>query len=438
MPRLSSGILILAAAFFFSRLAEASFSPAVSFFRSPQSLFQSGQARMDDLEKNQKSMQTLNFYWVKKDERKLRLTAKAVSRDLDLSFKVLNTATGKTGFLQRFEPPWYQVKYETEIRWTPSDQLVPVPDDLGLALVFQTHPLRKEAQWKDESTHTALSQERYQVLGFEGKFVKVRSIANPLLEGYLDISMVLLKVDFASFVMPQGKSWEPFLHRDGSELVMKDKTRLPIEKLASIITRPEAGILNQPAGDNLTARSTVELERGEWVQWVESDLKGHGTVFWKKNEHNILQAREKGTLSTDDVMMKEFFQYAVHPAKSEEALVSASGIFYTQDGKSWRQLTTFNQENLPVAFGPGGELFVGNFRSTDQGKTFQPYLRWEDLTGLLEKRRKRTPGALKISEVKVEEANKVQIGIDTGAWKAWLVGSVRYGLVTDWKILKEQ
>ncbi|MFN7727802.1 MAG: hypothetical protein ACK5P7_01460 [Bdellovibrio sp.] len=384
-------------------------------------------------------MQTLNFYWVQKDGRKLRLSAKTVCRDLDLAFKVLNTTTGLTGFIQRYESPWYQVKYEKEVLWNSSDQLVPAPDDLGVALVHQSHPLRKTPTWKDNTNQAAWALERYQVLGFENKFIKVRSLANHLQEGYLEPGAVLLKVDFASFIMSNVKSWQAFQHREGNTLVLKNNTRVDIENLSSMMTKPELGILNQKAGsENLTARSTVEIKRGEWIQWAESDLKGHGRIFWKRSEHKPIGRKRSSYLSTEDVLEKTFFQSAIHPEKPDEALVSANGVFYTQDGKNWRGLATFNQENLPVAFGLNGELFVGNFRSTDRGQTFQPYLRWEDLTGLIEKRHKRTPGVLKISEVKVEQPGKIQITLDTGVLKAWLVGSVRYGLVTDWKVLKEQ
>jgi hypothetical protein len=417
----------------------ASYSPAVSFFRSPQSLFPSGQAPLSDLARELKSEITVNFYQVRKDDRELRLEAGSILRDLDLCSRALDTKTGQVGRLTRFLSPWYEFENEKgDKSWKLAEDLAPLPDDLGLAYAYVSHPLRKSPSWKSESEGQAQVGQKFRVLSFDGEFIKVQTLQEPSITGYLELSNVILKIDFASFIMEKGESWKPFSYREQQFGVLRDQRRMKLAEVAGIITRPELGVASRLLPEaKLVPRSTVEIKRGEWVQWAESALKGHGRVFWKKAERLTGLKEGPEWFTTEEILGKHFFSVAVHPKNPQQALVSAQGVYFTDDGKVWTKLPTFKDENQPVAIGERGELFVGSFRSLDKGKTFHPYLRWEDLTSLLEIRHRRTPGLLKLAEVKPVGNEKVEITVDTGAWKAWLTGSTRYGLVTDWKVLRE-
>lgn len=430
MTRLLAGALI---SIVNCQLAWSAFSPAIPFFRSPESRFSSGQARLEDLEEAKIGTQKVSFYQVKKDQKEFNLDAAAVSRDLDLSLMVINTKTGRSGFIQKYNSPWYEVRYDDgQVSWTPAPDLAPQTDDLGLAQVTIAHPFRKTPAWKDHSNHTAMALEKYKVLDFSDKFVHVRSLRETNLEGYLELSNVILKVDFSSFVLTKNQPWRSFSYREGSQLVLSGNKRIELHEAASIMTKPELGILNQSAEPNLVARSTVQIQKGQWTQWSESLLKDHGRVFWQQAFIENSKSKEN-KFNTEDILSRDFFQMSLHPEHQSEAVVSARGVFYTQDGKSWTRLTLFNDENLPVSFGSKGELFVGNFISIDKGVTFKPYLRWEDLTKLIEQKHHKTPGTLKISEIKPLSQDQIKISLDTGIHKIWIQGSTKFGLVTNWQ-----
>ena len=283
-----------------------------------------------------------------------------------------------------------------------------------------------------------MENEKYRVLGFDHEFVKVASLKNPLLTGYLELSRVILKIDFASFVLPQKGDWIPFLYRENKSAVLENQRRRDLAEIAGVITRPDLVVVNQMMPEErLAPRSTAEIKKTEATLWIESNLKGHGSVFWKKPIIKSGSNPEPSPVSTEEILSKDLFSVAFHPKNPKQALVSGNGIFLTQDGRTWRKLKIFQNENLPVAIGEKGELFVGASRSIDGGQSFSPFLRWQDLTTLMEKRHQKSPATLRMTEIKILGSDKIQIGLDTGVWKLALLGSNKFGLVTEWKVLHE-
>lgn len=418
--------------------AGAFFSPAVPFFRSPQSPFPSGQAPFDALLKTENGRVVQNFYLVAKDHREYRLPTEQVLRDLDLSMRAVNLKTSEVGLLARAKPPWYEwISEDGRHEWLAAEKLAPDPSDLGLAQTIDGESLRQTPDLHSEPIAEVRAGERFQVLGFEKDFVLVQSFESADRRGFLPLLHVLLKIDFANYVLSKKGQWKPFAFREGTSAVLASGSKKwDLDDIKGVLTSASRGLIaREIAEQGLVPRSVVELKKAEWVQWAESDLKGHGRVFWKKQEHGGDLGTPLTALSTEEILSKRFVSVATHPSHPEEALVSGQGVYWTRDGKSWTKLPNFRNEDLPVAINARGDLFVGGFVSRDQGKTFLPFLRWQDLTPFLESKR-RLPGLVRLSEIKTPAPDHIQISIDNGVSKIRLEGSNRYGLVTDWKVLQ--
>jgi hypothetical protein len=70
---------------------------ALAFFRSPDSLFASGQAPLAELEKKQTRTESVSFFKIKKDGRELRVTPENLVRDLDLSLRIAQATRNPCG-----------------------------------------------------------------------------------------------------------------------------------------------------------------------------------------------------------------------------------------------------------------------------------------------------------------------------------------------------
>lgn len=413
--------------------------PAQSFYRRPESLFPSGQASLSDLNKKKlREFHEFN-YLIEKDGVALKLPTQLILRDMDLSLKLAHSSTGETGLVVGTRGPWAMVVSGAKNRktWWPVGQGLPVPDDQGLAIPLTRTSLRKEPQWKTETLSFLEAGTRLRLLQVKEDWAEVSLLLKPSEKGWVDLSAVVLKHDFASFILPKGGSWTPVRYRQGRFMITGRGEKVPVEQVQSLMTRPDLGILTEDLkARGLFQRSFVQIKNWESLKWVVSQLPGHGEVFWRDDQSTGAPTATSGrtaTFSFEEILKKPIFSVAFHPLNPRIGLISAEGIYMTTDGLNWRSLPAFGKDNLAVAISADFELFVGHSRSTDQGKTFQPFLKWEQIAELMEGKSRKAPKILRLVSITPLAQKKIAIEVDTGVKVAKLVGSGQFGLVTHWK-----
>lgn len=432
--------------------AQTIYSETVPFFRTIQSPFPSGQLRKEVL--NEKQIQKINIdeYLVKKDNQIFRVASQNLLRDLDLANKVQKINTGDIGEIIDKKSDRYIVRFTNGITEELSAQdLTPDSNDPGYAFILFSHPIRIAADPKSEIIQTAEAGTKFKISNYnakwsQNKFIQIQLDTGRI--GYVLLSECLLKIDFSSFIFTKNKTWYSYSYRDQNEIVLNNSKKILIAEVTAVLTRPDLGILTKkldseaaPNGSSnkLVARSTVKIISQETQNWVESNIPEHGVIYWReatnseKKLYLMSSSMDKNKITTDELLKREIFQVAFNKNNPDRAIASAEGVFITENGKTWEQITAFNNQNLPVQIGNKGEYYVGSLYSKDGGKNFKPYLRWEDLTHLIERKFKKTPGTLKISDINFQNT-KLHLNIDTGIYKMQIIGTPQFGLVTDWKI----
>lgn len=408
------------------------------FYLSPESPFPSGQANVKDLERfSLKAHQRVQFlgerggirFWISPDE---------VARDLDVSFRVLNPRTRDTLWIMSMEHGIAEAYNESTGERSPvdTDELVPLTDDLGVALPLVETNLRNDPAWKSMTITRVEARDRLRILGVQDEWVNVSPVKNPALRGWAPISSLVTKFDFATHALPRKGKWTPVQYRKGTVLVTADGSELPLGKIRALITNAEKGVALKALGHlDLPARGHVQLLKPSAKDWVESVLPDHGRVFWKRGKEELAvgELKRDFLLSSESMLKRQIQSAAFHPKNRQLGLISAEGIFLTQDGFIWEKLPLFERSDYPVAISATGELFVGPFRSQDLGKTFQPYLKWESISAFNPPGYRHHP-ILRLLKIEPLDGTRVRLSLDNGlrSWK--LVGDARFGLVNQWRV----
>jgi hypothetical protein len=366
--------------------AQAGPERGLFFYRSPQSLFPSGQISRKELEQGRTRTENDKTYLIEKDSKQMWLPASQVLRDMDLSLSL--TADG-----------------------------LPQMQDLGAAINLIPCSLRAKSDWTSDMVTFIPALTKMKVISYESTWAQVEyHDLNQTLRGFVDLNNLVLKSDFASFVLTDKNQWRPVLYRELSELVLDQKEKINLNKIKELITRPERGIISQAnAKFSLNLKSQVTIHRLESGEWNVSQLKGHGEVFWKYETPEVWQEPDQSDeLTTDQILKREITSVAFHPENPKWGILSSQGIFITTDGEKWAPVKSFGHRNYPVAISSHGDIVVGSYISYNFTKSFEPYLRWEQLTKIIESRTKKNLHTMQMKEVAFLSTNELKITLDTG------------------------
>ncbi|MEI7973336.1 MAG: hypothetical protein WCH11_03110 [Bdellovibrio sp.] len=308
----------------------------ISFFKDISSRFPSGQRALNELERSLVRKQNRNAHLVRKDGKEFWKERQDLLFFEDLESKSLERA---------------RTLFTSELRHAPSEE----------ARVLLNIPPSSDV-W---------------ILRFGKNFALVRFGEPSGIEGWVSLQKLALRSDFAAFAQDPEGVWKPVQHREFGELVLEDRSRLPLFLSQNFVPRKSFALLSR-SHTHFAPGSRVEVLQYSEEAWQISRLPGHGEVYWK-------YPRRKPRLgfSTEQILAREIYSVSFHPQQAKMGLVAADGIFSTRDGESWHRLDLFQNQNLPVLVNSQGHLFVGHQWSLDGGSSFEPYLKLENLVSLL-------------------------------------------------------
>jgi len=387
---------------------------AVYFYKSPVSSFPSGQSDIFTLENSIKKSETTQSIIVEKNSVKKILPKTLFAIDLDTSEYVIKTNLNKRLQIIEATDQGYRVKdLQTGLIFTESRaNLVPDSQDSGFALTIKKLSLFSEPSWKSPVTQTVPEKTSVKIIEFTDHFFKISyTEKNKLFTGYVENAGLILKHDFASFVLNEKNQWLPVEYRLGDSLLLKSNQRIKIKNIKAFLTRSDLAIsIKEKPEDQILPRQRWKILSDQNQTWYTSELKGHGLVYWKKQEF----LDSKKTVFIEDILKKEISSMSVDAANPHRALISANGIFYTEDGVVWTKLDNFGNKNYPVLIDNKSHLIVGDQRSTDKGKNFYPFINWQQVTKVTQEITGVVPKHIVISKITQKNKNTINLEIDTG------------------------
>jgi hypothetical protein len=413
-------------------------SNAIKFYKSPRSFFPSGESNLKELEKNWFKDSFEFSYFVQKEKKQFWVQASSVARDLHLSEYVYSNERKQTYKVLQISGSAVlgsPADGKTSAEWLPLSSLTPLPDDRGIALTLISTQIRESPSWKSDSVLNLPPGSRLQILKFEDTWAQVTFESVGKVSGWVDLSNLLLKHDFAAFALWGPKNrWLQILYREGSELVTADDKRIPLSEINGLMTKPDLAIsLITDDSEHLLLRQNLHLLKTEAQAWSLSRLAGHGEVFWKKSSSEVIaDSHFDNGISIEELMKREVVAVSFHPQNPNYGVVSAQGIYLTTDGKTWRRLAKFSEKNEPVLIDEKGVLYVGSQKSTDFGKSFSPYFRWELLAQMLEQKKKTPAQQLKIRNLTNPRPGVLRMELETNRGPLRLAARTNQDFISKW------
>jgi hypothetical protein len=355
--------------------------PIVRFYRNPMSQFESGEAALDLLKQKEISSRIDTWYWVENNNLREWVPEKNLFylRDFVQHSPMEQTAIIKEKVqVLRFNKGWI-----------PADKI-----DVGTTLTVTT----VRSDW---------------ACGWDS----LGKVCAPT-------DKILLAIDAAQKVQDELGRWHSVKVRNGATIVSTQNTELPVSKIKTwepdanvAFIRPsprtrEPGTIPAP---DFKAFSKVAIIKKELRQWHQSLLPNHGNIWWQIPDPEMKIS--KIILTHDELMSRKIFsQTPLVTNKDAEklSLISADGIFLSQDGETWSLLDQFAEGNHPVAIGPKGTLVVGDQISLDHGATFQSYLRWDQIAQQSHKVLHHAPKHLRLHNIRASGSSTIEVQIDVG------------------------
>lgn len=415
---------------------------ATAFYRSPDSAFMSGQTTRSNLERTRRRTE-LTFvqkirwdgheYAVKPDDllrdlqclgtAKLRENSALLNDMRSDALPVLQLAAGADVEILQTLQQWARVRAQNREGWVPLHRLDAKPDDTGVFVAMIDTFLRDKPSFNGKIHTTLPRRTRLTALGYDDGWIRV---AHGGRIGYVDSLHLASRADFATWAWSgKEKKWHLLSHREGTRLKTKTGAWLELSDVTAYTANPSKSIVTQIDDPKLPPlRAHADLLKTEITRWGVSDLPGHGEVWWRQESQILDQAvtHAKGdVLTTDELLQRDVFSYAMGTGPKMEGLVSARGIWKTDDGLTWRRIESFGDRDWPVALRKDGAWLVGAHRSLDKGMTFEPYIRWDALARTIESKLQRVPKYIKLQKIEPMKDLRTQILVDTGIRRLTLI-----------------
>ncbi|MGZ3745347.1 MAG: hypothetical protein ACXWRA_16255, partial [Pseudobdellovibrionaceae bacterium] len=321
---------------------------------------------------------------------------------------------------------------KTKLRgWAPLHLLEAPVEDQGVFVTLIDTFLKKTPQNSSSVITTVPRLQRLLPLGIEKNCLKVSYQGHI---GYLDLANLAGRGDFAMWAYHESKGWLGISHRENASLFTVDNQKYPLQKFIAFNPYTLRGIACQKlTEDGPSIRSRVEIDSSKAHRWALSILEGHGSVWWRMDEApNSPQILSEKQITSEQLLKREVSAVAF-AAKSTKGLVSAQGVFRTDDGKIWKEIPLFEGKNFPVAIHPDGIWYVGNYRSFDEGKSFETYIKWDKLAEQIQASLHKTPRHLRITQIEPLSHSRLRILLDTGTQKIKMQAHV---LSQEWTVVK--
>lgn len=438
----------------FISVSEASifFSKKAPFFyKSPSSLYPSGQLSEEELEEKKLRSETLSTFQVHWDNRDFQFKHDELVKEIQvadqcqskLSSYLFEKPQFKTKTISKIEKneivklleinnSWALVEKFTDkkVGYMPVDYLESFSEDLGMAYTATSIFLKEKPEDNSKLITTIPQKERAKIVFWDKNkvFIQYKNY-----QGYVDSELLYLKADFASHALHFKKGWIEIKHREGAFLRTHKNEMISIAEFKAVITNKYRAfsLVNKDKGPKLRSRLEIKNLNGDF--WNVSLVPEHGEVWWKKSYQTEGISSSQTILKTEEILRRKIYSMAFYPDSKIKGLISAEGVFKTSDGISWKKIDYFKDENWPVAITKNKTWIVGQYKSTNEGESFEPFIRWDYLSQMVETSYALTPKFLKLLKLEANDHNQIEFVMDAGFKKIKMMYSLNS---SQWNLIK--
>ena len=443
----------------------------LGFYRQPTSPLASGQTSISSLEKYQvENFEVLKWFEVEYKISNIKLSAWLESKNAveakDLSSllitnkRIAKSAQASELYLQndflekntlvkkiKTQKDWcqvYELKNEKKTFWVHKNDLDLHPSDKGQVRLKHKsplyHPVSKKIimyltagtqidVWQYDNNWLQVIYNKYSYLLKNEGHISYLSFAQSIKN---KASTQWVNVNWQDSKLWDAKKQEVAL--SSIEQIVVDSSSLIIHKDKSILySKPEH---NSKVEQKISYASKLKKLDIDSVIWASSKIPESGIVWWPKS-HSNRKIHNNNYLRTTELFSKRIFDIASSPKTQGLQFASANGVFRSTNGKLWQEIEQFKNSNLPIAFAKNGHLFIGEWRSKNDGKDFESYIHWDKLIAHLKQTGHKALNTLRLTQIEVldDSGEKIRIAIQSPSKNIHLVS---HNAGKDWQKVLER
>ncbi len=378
-------------------------NPSIAFYKSKNSQFASGEASYERLKEN---IVTVAEELVKTESEYYQFGHQKISKNLITPTFAKNLSLSKS--------------YA----------------DIGQFLTLKETSLKEKAHLKSRTIGQVLEHTKLIPLKYENGFIQVMHQGK---KGFIDISVCISKFDYAYAIYAkhprtQVKQWHYVKSRLFDQIEIYDQTQIPMSAVEGLFTNEKMGIITDhksqlPLWSKVTLKFASETPKK--ITWNQSFISGHGSVWWKTPDS---MATHNDSLTIDEILKKDVYSISSHPREPKKSIISIpEGVYITSNGSTWTPLRQFKNFRGPVYYYNDNMIFVGSLRSTNQGKTFEPFINISSISSAISRNLGYQPQSVKIKKIKSERPSQISVDVITG-YKTLKLQSMIYN--QSWEVVK--
>ena len=263
--------------------------------------------------------------------------------------------------VQKVTQSHVQVRIRRQNLWILKNLLRIDQNDWGYIVSKHKTPLRAEPSHQSKITGYLSAGLRLTPIGFQKEFVQIEWKQK---QHFIPFSYVISRLNFAEKIKIS-KDWKDILFIMDHWVKTTDHQFISIDQVEGI----QGG---RPLVYNMASKAYIRNQphaQSDMLQIVEQ-LTPLSIIPQKQVSIPIPQR----VITTDQLFNRKVFDVA---SKEKLMLASANGIFRSYDGILWEKFVFFENKNFPLAISPSGKIYIGPYRSANDGKSFHQYIRWD-------------------------------------------------------------
>lgn len=410
------------------------------FYRSPSSAFPSGQLSRRELEKTQKKTDLDVAYKIRWGNKTYQAHSDQLLRELqtaslaltksetelmdspsDHAVRIATLKDKSQVTIIKSLNHWCLVSDSQKTGWIPTHHLKSIREDQGVFITLMDTYLRASPTQGSLILSMASKDSRWTAVKIHSDWLEV-TWENQ--RAFLDLAHLGHRSDFAQWAYHKSRGWIAIGSRSGGVVYSKKNQPYQLKDFIAFETDSKKALIKDPIPNGPQLRSRVTIEDFSATKWTLSTVRGHGEVWWKKDILQDAVAAAEPSFTLQEMLKKDIHSLSLDEKNSSLGLISSHGVYRTINGKQWQKIKDFGDQDLPVCIHPEGIWFAGSFRSYDQGQSFEPFLKWDLITDLIQGDIKKPPLYLKLIKIAALKNSQLEITIDSGYKKVKLRGHV--------------
>ena len=320
----------------------------------------------------------------------------------------------------------FKCKHLDKVFWVDHSYLAPVGEDLGYIVTTKLSGLSLTPSMDGKTNLEIKKGLKIKAYEFVDGFVKIKWEGR---DYFVEFDNVLSRFNFASKVKTD--KWHDVQSLLQDNIITSENNIIKVKEVSAITTSKKHAYIvtnfaNVRAGQNSGSKLVTRLSGFMPISF--SSVGSERLSFKPKPQKKILKIishktpkdrlvqdlyLNKKSWTSDELFNRKIFDIVTSKKNESLMFASANGVFRSDNGgKIWKKLEMFEDKNLPIAISKHGVVYIGQYKSDDEGRTFLPFVKWDLALKALQYQGLNQVGSLSIENISFLDEDEDSLKLD--------------------------